>query len=180
MQLGGDHGKLYHAVYIHLRAYLLKGDDAGGQTCARIGVNVPPVEGIAFAGTRQTVDGFVNHPRLGNADHPFDVGQGAVVGSDHVLPAGGANHDAAAGAAHAGIHHADKYAALGPVRHRLDQAVAGFPDVILGNIMGQVVDAQLIADAFRHAVHGGNCAVRVTKVALKDQRPHKTPPKIIR
>lgn len=151
---------------------LLPADHAGGQPCAGEGVDVTAMEGIAFAGIGQPVDRLVDHTGLHNAAHPLDVGQGAVVRRDDVVPAAGLGHDAAPVAAHAWVHHAHEHAALGPVLHRLDQAVAGLPDVILGDVMGQIVYTQAVTHAFRHTVHGAHRTVRQAEVGLQDQGFH--------
>ena len=139
---GLHHRQLDHAVRRNLRPHLLKGDGPAGQTRAGVGVDVAPMEGIAFAGTRQAVHRFVDHARLRDAADALDVRKGAVVRGNHVLPRRRAHRDGAPGRAHAGVHYADKHTALRPVAHRLNQPVAGLPDVILGDVMRKIEHAQ--------------------------------------
>ena len=166
---GLDDRQLDHTVDGHLGPDLLKGDHPGSQPRAGIGVDIPPVEGIALAGIRQAVDALVDHPRGDDPAHALDMGQGAVVRGDHILPAAGLDHDRAPRRAHAGVHHRDEDRPGGPVLHRLDQAVAGLPDVIGGNLMGKVAYLEILAHRIGDAVHGADRPVREAEIGLKQQ-----------
>ena len=119
---------------------------------------------------------LVNLPDSFNAVKADNVGQGSVVRRDHIVAAGSFDHDTFSVGANARIHHGDENRALGPVADGLNQTVTGFPDVVGGDVMGQVVNVQPGLHRIGNAVHGTDGTVHQTEITLKYQMVHMSKP----
>ena len=125
----------------------------------------------------QAVYGFVYLPNALYAHQPQRMGKGAVIRGDYHLTALGEGGNAAAGGAHAGIHHRHEYCACGPVADGLYKAIAAFPNIVGLYVVGKVKQPEGRVNAFGNAVHGAYRAVAQAKIALKYKRLHiSTPP----
>ena len=100
------------------------------------------------------------------------MGQCPIVRGNDVLSGLCADRNAPPVRPYPGIHHGDEHRILRPVGDGLDQPVAGLPDGVGGDIMGQIVDLQLRIYAVGHAVHSADRPVYQAKIRLKYQRFH--------
>ena len=101
------------------------------------------------------------------------MGEGAVVRGDNILSGVRFGNNALPVGTNTRIHNGDKDGVLRPVGDCLDQAIACLPNRIRCNIVGQIMNFQLRADAVGNAVHGAHGAVHKTEVRLKNQWFHR-------
>ena len=151
----------------------VKIDGPTGKPGAGIGVNIPPVEGVAFSGVGEPVYPFINLPNLPDAVQTDDMGESAVVGGHNIFSGVGFGNYAFPVGPHTGIHNGNEDSFFRPIGNGLNQAIACLPYGVGSNIMGQIVNFQLRADAVSNTVHGADGTVHKTKVRLKNQWLHK-------
>ena len=80
-----DHWQGHQTVHWSFLAQVCKSHLSAGQHGPIVGVDVPPVESIAFLGVWQAVLVFVDHPDGFNPFILVDMGQSPVVWSDDVV-----------------------------------------------------------------------------------------------
>ena len=169
LHIGLVDGMLHDLLHGILGAHALEVDDAGGKSGGGVAEQVTAVENGNTAGTLEAVDGLIDLTDRLDADELLYMGQGTVVGGDHIVAVHSLGNAGFAGSANTGVNHRYIDGTLGPELQALIQTVAGAPGVILGDLMGAVEDLQLPVHGLDHAVHGADSAFCVSKVGLENQ-----------